>query len=149
MPYASVSDVQALAPHVPLNAQSKPSLTDVQRWIDETETLVDSVLRTVGWQTPITGSESLKIVRRIVAHGVMAQVMRARPNAETDPDKFQAVFDRMLKSLEVSDDPLDLPDAIALDTPLKSQTGFRVSSNFKEIARDPDVGIRVTRDLKF
>ena len=139
MPYASLQDVRDLAPHVTINAQSQPSEGTVLRWISDIEISVDATLQGIGYQTPITGAAARVIVRDIVAHLVMARVMRGRPNPETDPGGFETVGVGLLKRLRDPKDPLELVGAVQLDTPIK-EGRTRVSSNLKDLTReDPEL----------
>ncbi|HEY8410194.1 MAG TPA: hypothetical protein VIK76_02285 [Pyrinomonadaceae bacterium] len=147
--YTSVSDVKALAPHVPITNTSQPSEGTVNQWIGELEAMYDAQFRTLGFETPITGVHSVVIVRQIIAHAVMARVMRSRPNPESDPENFQRWADTRMKALRDPNDPFDLDDAGKVDAAIKLESGMRVSSNFRDIAAEPDTRITVTRDLKF
>lgn len=147
--YTSVSDVQALAPFVPINNESKPSAASVAAWISDTERTVETSLAGLGYTTPITGAVSTAIVKGIIANTVMAMVLRGRPNPEQDPENFQRRADAIMKALRDPNDPLTLIDAVSIDAIVKGDRMPRVSSNFRDIAADPDTLIKVTRDMKF
>lgn len=146
MAYAALSDVKALAPAVPITATSQPSEGSVLAWIADVERAFNASLKGIGYQTPVTGPESVAILKLIVAHAVMAMVMRARPNPEQDPENFQRRYDAFLKALRDPNDPFELPDdAIQLDTPIKGST-LRVSSNLKDLLEDDRL---ISRNMKF
>lgn len=149
MPYASVSDVKALAPFVPIDNASKPSAGDVATMIADVEATIETSLAGLGYQTPITGATSLRIVKGIVANTVMAMILRGRPNPEQDPENFQRRADAVMKALQSPGDPLTLSDAETIDAIIKGDRTPGVSSNFRDIALDPDTLITVTRDMKF
>jgi hypothetical protein len=147
MPYATLQDVKVLAPNVMINAQSKPSSGTVAEWLGDTDRLVDAILKGIGYETPITGATSLSIVRQIVAHMVMARVMRSRPNPEVDPETFQRWANDIIGRIKSPSDPLTLGDAVAVDVVLKD-AGVRVSSNLKDLSlEDPQPFAR--RDMQF
>jgi hypothetical protein len=146
--YASLSDVRALAPYVPISAASQPTEGQVQGWISDTENIVDAALGNLGFEVPITGPKSVAIVKLLIANAVMAMVMRARPNPESDPALFQAWFDQRMKALRDPADPFDLPDAVHVDTVIKTGDVLRVSSNFRDLALDDSL-VKITRDIKF
>lgn len=148
MPYAQVSDVRGLAPHVTINASSQPSEGDVGRWIVDVERNLDSTLKSIGYEVPIIGPESRAVLRIPVASAVMAMIMRARPNPETDPESFQRQYDAFVRSLIDPRNPYELPgDAVRVDAPVKSQGHFRASSEFRDMALDDTISVR--RNMKF
>lgn len=148
MPYAQVSDVRGLAPHVPINAQSKPSERDVSEWLADIERNLDATLKSIGYDAPVIGPDSRAVLRLPVANAAMAMVMRARPNPEQDPENFQRQYDAFIRALIDPRNPYELPaDAVRIDVPLKSESGFRVSSNLRDLAIDDDIHVR--RNMKF
>jgi hypothetical protein len=150
MPYTSVSDVQGLAPSVPINNQSKPSDGDVRVWIADVERMLNASLAGIGYVVPVTDPDSIAILKLKVAHAVMAMIMRARPNPEADPESFQRQYDMYVKALGDSRDRTELPPGAArVDTPIKNESGLRVSASFSDLAAYPDDRIKVTRDMKF
>lgn len=147
MPYASVQDVRDLAPHVPINNDTIPSEGTVSRWIGDTERMTDATIEGIGYATPITGETSRAIMKTIVAHAVMARVMRSRPNPESDPAGFQAISDTLLKRLRDPNDPLELTDAVKTDAPRKDDV-LKVSSNLRELSQASPVPF-ATRNMQF
>lgn len=145
MPYVQVGDVQALAPHVPIDAQSKPNAGQVAGWIADAEAEVNAILRQLGYVTPITGAVSLSIIRRAVANAVMAMVMRSRPAPEIDPQQFQGRYDATLKALTDARNPLILTDAGTINIEVKSSGAVR--SNLSEL--DVDEPGQIGRDTVF
>ncbi len=147
MPYAQVSDVRGLAPHVPINAQSQPSEGEVSQWLKDVEKNLNAVLSSLGYETPIVGPESLAVLKLPLANAVMALVMRARPNPESDPEAFQRQYDRFVTALKDPRDEFELPaDAVRIDVMIK-QGNFRSAREFIDMARDDDIGVR--SNMKF
>lgn len=150
MPYAQPSDVQALAPHVPIDARSTPNSGQVMDWIRDLSAFVDIVVEGLGFTIPVTAPRSLAVLRELVATGVMAKVMRSRPNPEQDPKQFQDRFDSMLKSLKDPADPLTLPDAGRGDLNIKTPSN-PIRSNigrYDGVDDDAPVG-QITRGTIF
>jgi hypothetical protein len=148
MPYAQVSDVRSLAPHVPINASSQPSEGDVAAWLRDLELNFDATLKSIGYEVPVVGPNAAAVLRLPLANAAMAMVMRARPNPESDPEAFQKQYDAFLRSLTDPRNPYELPaDAVRVDAPIKSDSGFRVAREFLDIARDDNINVR--RDMKF
>ncbi len=146
--YVSVSDVRQVAPYVPISRDSNPSEGTIATWVDDEETILNSTLAKMGYTTPITGPKSLVVVRKIVSHIVMARIMRARPNPESDPKEFQNTADALMKRLTDPEDPFDLEDAVKDPgvAVLKSST-IRVSSNLTDLLdEDP---MRIHRNQIF
>lgn len=148
MPYAQVSDVRSVAPHVPISAQSQPSEADVNDFLRDLELNLNATLASIGYQVPITGPNARAVLRLPLANAAMAMVMRSRPNPESDPEGFQRVYDRFVKSLTDTRDPYQLPDdAIRLDAPIKSESNMRIASELREMAIDDTINVR--RNMKF
>lgn len=147
--YTSTSDVKALAPHVPITNASTPSEGSVAQWIGEIELMYDAQFRTLGFKSPLTGPNSRSIAKQIIAHAVMARIMRSRPNPEQDPENFQRWADQRMKELRDPDSSLDFDAEDKVDAAIKLESEIKVSSSFRDISLDPDTSIRVTRDLKF
>jgi hypothetical protein len=152
MPYASVSDVRNLAPGVPITRESQPSEGTVATWIADTETALNASLVSLGYQIPLaavagkTTDAATTILKHMVAHAVMAMVMRARPNPEQDPENFQKRFDMSLKALRSSDDPFVLPDLVITGEATVKESPVKVSSNLRDLL---DYPARITRDQVF
>ena len=146
MPYVTVGDVQALAPHVPIDAQSKPNAGQVAQWISDKELALNAVLSSAGYVTPITGAQSLAIVRPMIENAVMAMVMRSRPNPEIDPKQFQDQYDTVLKAILDPKSFVTLPDAQRIDVIIKSSS-IDVRSNLTEL--DEDNPSQLTRESMF
>lgn len=126
MAYIDFAFVHALAPRLPLSATTVPSQTDVTNWIDQVEAVVNAMLKTIGYQTPITGPASLVIVKDIVAHGVLARWLRALQYGVGDVNApgaqvAQEFYDTQLKKLADPKDPYELPD--------ETRTGEKVEKN--------------------
>lgn len=150
MPYTSVQDVRDLAPYVPINSQSTPNEGVVAKWIVELESLLDAALTSEGFGTPLVSPVNREWARQIIAHRVMARVMRARPNPEQDPNNFQLIADREWGRLRDPKDNFTLigeviigGDIVVKDSPM------RVSSNLKDLVSDPYRTPHATRDMKF
>lgn len=118
MPYATVTDVQNLAPHLPaFSSTSKPTLGQVQEFLTDVEGRLDASFGNLGYVVPIEGAKSLPLVKDMVAHGALARVMRARAIGTANPGDLAAAkaaqdeFDGRLKALCSPSDPFELPDA--------------------------------------
>lgn len=113
MPYAQVSDVGKLTPHVQLNDHSLPSGGTVAEWIADVEASLNAVLSGIGYLTPVVDPDSVRILKLRVANAVAAMVTRTMSNPPVDPDTFQRVYDGWLKALRDPRDPTKLPDGAA------------------------------------
>jgi hypothetical protein len=140
MAYATIQDVKDELPQLPINGTvSRPSEPQVLDSIILIEAHVNAVLKSRGYTTPISGGpESLKILRKIVRHGVAAEVIRQaqgaiRDQGGTGRDEHQRIYDSMLRDIF-------LPDA----------TSGATSEPFY-IGSTPDTGslIAFTRGMEF
>lgn len=110
MAYATLQDIKDEVPNVPLSASSKPSESQIVAQIDLIESHVNSVLQSRGYTVPITGGpESLKLLRKIVRHGVAAEVMRVftgggRMMGESSGmNEHQRIYDALLANVVLPD----------------------------------------------
>lgn len=152
MPYAAVSDVRALAPYVPITPTSQPNQDTVASWIGDVESMLNSTLTAIGYPVPLVAlpgkstAGALTILKQMVAHAVMAMVMRARPNPEQDPANFQKYFDNLLKALRDPREAFILPDVVTSEELVLKESPIRVSSNLTD---DLSLPPRVSRDQVF
>jgi hypothetical protein len=69
MSYCTLSELQRYLPRYPIDADTSPSLTDSQEFIDAVSARIDGVLVAEGYITPVTGASSLLILRSICLAG--------------------------------------------------------------------------------
>lgn len=147
MPYFSVSDVKSLAPFVPITRESQPSEGTVSTWIDDVETIVNSTLAQMGYVVPITSAPALKVLKAMITNTVMAMVMRARPNPESDPESFQRIADAYWKRLKDPNDDFDLEGVEKTVEAVEKGSLLRVSSNLTDLLDESPM--RVNRNQVF
>ncbi len=118
MAYATVEDVQDKAPQLPaFTPSTKPSYTQVQGFVDDCERVVNASLANLGYVVPVTGTESVAILKDLVAHAALAKALRARGYGTNNPGDLagaaaaQAYYDGKMKALGSDADPFELPDA--------------------------------------
>lgn len=147
MPYAAVSDVHALAPFVPINAQSQPSEGQVSRWIADVESTLNTTLTLMGYPVPLQAmpgkstTAAITILRQMVSNAVMAMVLRGRPQPETDPEAFQKRYDAVLKQLRDPDDSFMLPDVVTTGQAISKESPVGVLSNLRDLLEsEPRIG---------
>ncbi|MCS7187449.1 MAG: DUF1320 family protein [Armatimonadota bacterium] len=77
--YITIDDVRSRLPSniAEITMSSEPNISQVNGWIDEVEAEVDGILST-RYQTPITATQSLRIVKSICADIVAARVWRMK-----------------------------------------------------------------------
>ena len=85
--YHSIPDVQSRLPSsiATIDALTEPNADQVTAWMDETEAFVDGQLAT-RYQVPITGSQSLLIVRDICADLTAYRVWQFKAMGVDDPE---------------------------------------------------------------
>ena len=104
MPYCTVDDIQAL---IPVNlwdhdgSDPRPSVTDVERWIVEVDHEIDARLG-ARYATPISGPESLELIRSISARlvaprvwGVVFTGQTGEPGIPTDWKEARKLLDAL------------------------------------------------------
>ena len=109
----------AEAPQLTITATSKPNTTQAQALLDKINARVDSFLNGAGYRVPITGPQSVTILKEIVISGAIAQILKAMYFGIRNPDEIGAnqawrEFQDRLKAIADPNDPTRLPDA-ALD----------------------------------
>lgn len=78
MSYCTTTDIQALNPTRTYSATSKPTLTQVQTYIDQIAGEIDSILKGRGLATPITiPAEFVTFLKQLNAVGAAALAERA------------------------------------------------------------------------
>jgi phage gp36-like protein len=113
--YHSLSDVQSRLPSsiATIDALTEPNADQVTAWMDETEAFVDGQLAT-RYQVPITGSQSLLIVRDICADLTAYRVWQFKAMGVDDPEfrnQAEVLRQRAMEKLQaLLEGKLILPD---------------------------------------
>lgn len=116
MAYATIDNIRDRAPQIPITGTSKPDEETVIEWIDEQEKELDAFLETVGYVTPVTGEQSVAILRDMMVQKMIALILRARLYGIGDVNGSGAIeaekfYDARIKWLKDPTDPFVLPDA--------------------------------------
>jgi hypothetical protein len=95
MPYHTVADVQSLmrAGEITIGAGTKPNTTTVETWIEEVEALVNARLSR-RYAVPVTGTESVKLLRAICAAITAARVWGVAQSTTVADRTYQDVLVR-------------------------------------------------------
>jgi hypothetical protein len=115
MSYASVGDIQYEFKNITFSSSTTPTSTAVSEFITQTEALVNSKLST-RYTTPITGTESLSLVKMIVVTIVSRRIKEiiavktGKPEVDTET-KGAMAFDPMKMLLDISMNRAQLNDA--------------------------------------
>jgi hypothetical protein len=111
MAYCTLAELQRFIPRYPIDADTSPSLTDSQEFIDTVSARIDGVLVAEGYITPITGAKSLLILRSICLAGTGWYVTRVMfPQTQTGiVGELRSEYEMMLSQLMSG--VLTLPDA--------------------------------------
>ena len=125
MAYAEVSDIQARFSHIDFTASTKPTMAQVESFLDLAAGQIDVVLRRRGYKLPIAEADhptEYEFLKRVNIEGTYEQVFdplteamgaatpNTRPTKRTVP---QTTFERMLAQI---DRPNAFPD-LPKDTP--------------------------------
>lgn len=155
MAYATSEDVAALAPQLPsLTPTSKPSQPQVEAYVAATERQVDARLANLGYVVPITGEQSVAIVRDIVAHGALARTLRGRAFVTNNPGDLagakaaQDYFDAQFVALADPEDSFELPDAERTGEAVEKDPSDIIAESIHASSRHCDVR-PLTRNMVF
>jgi len=108
-------------------------VTKAERIVMNVNAQVDSVLKGLGYQIPVTGTQSIELLKDIVVQGSIAQILKAMFYGIKNPDDVGAneawrEFTGKLKALVDPDNPMTLPDAVVIDVAVKDTA--EISSGF-------------------
>jgi hypothetical protein len=154
--YATLADVNKLAPQAPFTPTSKPPDADVTTFIGQVAERIDAVLANLGYVVPVvTGAKSLTLLRELNAWGAMGQAHQARmtlvaPDAVLQRSPWTKLFDDWIARISDPSDPFELPDAPRTTGELVKPLGelLRSTANLSDDVYDPEA--RPFRmDMKF
>ena len=66
MVYATLDNLRARQPHRTIDANSKPTATEVQTWLDEGEAILNAELKAGELPAPYSDAEAVKVLRVVV-----------------------------------------------------------------------------------
>ncbi len=133
MAYCTVSDVQARCKKFTISGTSKPTETEVEGFIDQCAAELDGITATLGYTTPVTGTESLKLLKKANADGAAFYTYNAAfsavsPNASTLGAEYQEEWKHFLSMLRRGE--IILTDAPTSTHRQGEPRGSALSSNF-------------------
>lgn len=111
MSYATLSDLQDFLPKYPLLDTTIPSATQATGYLNRVSSLMDGILAGQGYSVPVSGAESVEILRHINLLGAAYWVTRILFPSATNGmvvelwTEYQTMFGLMKSQL------LNLPDA--------------------------------------
>jgi hypothetical protein len=98
--YCTVDDVQSELRQLTLSDTSKPTVTEVEGWCDETAAEMDAVFGALGVELPISDMSRLGVVRSWAVLGVCARVLRSVEMENAHAKWFQDMYDNKLKLVQ-------------------------------------------------
>lgn len=139
MGYCTISDVNNLVPQQPFTATTTPTQAQVEGFILDVSTIIDSCLPNLGYVTPVNTTiapQSLILLRRMVSAGALGIALQVRltsiaPDASIQNNVWTQRFEAWLGSLKDPKDPFELPDA--------ARTQKRIIKPLGEQQQDPTV----------
>jgi hypothetical protein len=105
--YATVSDVEALAPYRKIGEGNNPSQRDVEVILELVEAEINAILVNKGYQVPVEKAEAplaFQFLRRIVAQGAVAQIEQSAgngPNVERSEKVYQQSLKLIVEAREI------------------------------------------------
>lgn len=146
--YATLDDVNALAPQVPYTDTSKPNAALVTKLIESVATRMDASLSNIGYVTPVvSGDKALALLREACAWGTMGLAQQIRDSGITTAVSAGAserkniwlkMFDDWNARLCDPNDPFELPDAPRTDEQLLKQGESLLRSSVQGVTDDPN-----------
>lgn len=151
MPYAVISDIRAALPHIKIDAGSRPTSSEVESWCQLVSAELDAITANLGYQTPITGTNSLLMMKEMVKDAVAAKVLRSHLAGVRDPDTLGArgfidSFKSRLEKLQSPTCGYMLSDAVKLN--VQDKVSVIAKSMVSEDSSFYDE-VRLTRDQVF
>ena len=139
MPYCTTANIQALIPRNLWDSEASepiPSVTDVETWIAEVDREIDAALA-ARYGTPITGPESLELIRSISARLVAARVWAVVFTGQTGEPGIPTDWKEARKLLDALGDGTSLlSDAESLGASSSSAPG-QVIHSWPAVKRRP------------
>jgi len=154
MAYVTLEEVLDQAPQLKINAQSKPNTTDASKIVTMTENYVNSVLKGLGYTTPIDPTVSPKayaMIQDIVVQGVIAKILKSMFYGVRNPEDVGAngawrEFTSRLSALSNQSDPSILEDAVGPDVAVHAVSEMDSNISYPDYGEDL---WRPTRDQIF
>jgi hypothetical protein len=152
--YVTLEQVLRQAPQVKISATSKPNTQEAAEIVAAVEAYVNSVLKGLGYVTPLDGTTSPKavgIVKDIIIQGSIARILKAmfygvrNPNDVGANDAFNE-FKLKLAQLSNQSDPMVLEDAVL--TGVAVHAVAELDSNISDFVLEDEM-FRPTRDQVF
>jgi hypothetical protein len=143
--YCQVSDIVAIAPMVVINAQSRPSDGQVVSLIADSERDVTAMLANLGYVTPVAEATPKAQVKDLVAHHVLAKILRARAFGSGNEVDLKAAaaaqkyVDDRFAALGDPTDAFELVGAARTD----KQVEKSVADVVRSFTEDPDLHIDI------
>jgi hypothetical protein len=149
--YATLQELKDAYPAIRWTGTGALGDDKAQAILDNLHAQVDGILKGLGYIVPVTGTESVKILKDIVIQGSIAQVLKTLFYGIKDPEEVGAnqayrEFRNKLKALADPDDPLTLSDAQISEA--ASKVAAELISSYTVEAGDSDT-FRPLRDQVF
>jgi hypothetical protein len=122
--YATLIDVQHRAPARTFTASSKPNASAVFGFLEESQLILDGVLRAAGYELPIatTATSALRILRTVNAIGAWSMVEKHAPGPKPAGQQGEAAERDFISWLNKLD-PRSKGPTIELDAAKSSTAG--------------------------
>ncbi len=154
MAYVTLEEVLDQAPQIKINATSRPDTVEARKIVQAVEDYVNSVLKGLGYTTPVTLADSPKafaILKDIVLQGSIAKILKAMFYGVRNPNDVGAneayrEFTSKLAQLSNQNDPMVLEDAVKPN--VAEHVRSELDSNISDLVLE-DVMWRPTRDQVF
>lgn len=148
--YCTTADVNGYAPQVPFSATSRPTLTQLQTFVDDGARVIDATLSNVGYVTPITGTVAIAECKKANAWYALGIAQQVRDTGVTiatsdkvTPGKniWTRMFEEWLARLVDPANPFELPDAPRNNEELLKQPDQVLRSMAQGLTDDPNYSV--------
>ena len=111
MSYATISDLQDFLPKYDINALSKPTAAQCTAYLSRTSAIMDGILSGQGYAIPVTGAESVEILKHLnlVYAGYWTARIMFPSNTNGLVVELKEELDMLLQLLR--NEEMQLPDA--------------------------------------
>lgn len=102
MAYAVLDNLRARLPYRTIDADSKPNVTEVQTWLDESEAILNAELKAGEMPAPYTTGDAVIVLRAIVLDYAEGRLRQSYATAGGDSMNTDGIdqLDRFYKTIE-------------------------------------------------
>ena len=128
MAYCTWQDVNAKMQEIEIEANSNPSITEVNVFIGEVSADMDARMQSAGITVPVTDAEKLNVLKPIAVKGVKYEVLCSVGHYE-DAEKVQEMYESAITRI------VENPAIIQAEDPVTAAPAFYVTPSTPAVNR--------------